>query len=50
MISIRVEPELLYLLERVSETPGTKYSGQNRTSLIETAIRQTYGIFQPEQA
>ena len=45
MISIRLEPKLLKLLDRVSETPNTIYTSKDRTWLIESAIREQYKMY-----
>ena len=42
MISFRVDPGLLDLLDEVSATPDTMFYDRGRTWLIEYAIKQTY--------
>ena len=45
MISLRLKPEILKLLDRVSKTPNTVYTGKSRTYLIERAIADQYNIY-----
>jgi predicted transcriptional regulator len=42
MVSLRLDEELLALLEQVAETPGTMYWQRDRTWLVENAIRLIY--------
>jgi len=41
-IGIRLDNNLLDLLEAISQQPGTVWTGMSRTSLIEYAIKYTF--------
>ena len=41
-ISIRLDEDLIEMLKRVSQAPGTLYYDRDRTWLIEYAVRKTY--------
>jgi hypothetical protein len=45
MISIRLDRNLLVLLDKASKTPNTIYAGKSRTFLIEEAIKEQYKMF-----
>lgn len=49
MISIRFDPKLLELLDKVAETPNTVYTGKTRTHLIEKAVSDQYAIFKQSE-
>ena len=43
MISVRLQPKTLVILDTAQTLDGTKYAGQTRTWLIENAIERVYG-------
>jgi len=43
LISIRLEPETIELLDTVQTLEGTRYANKTRTWLIEHATKRVYG-------
>lgn len=47
MISMRLDPQTLELLEHVQGLKGTQYHEQTRTWLVEYAVNRVYGDLAP---